>query len=41
MEYRAAKEILSLVFLYFFAFFSVSFFRHEEDDVKVMTDCVR
>jgi hypothetical protein len=34
VEYRAAKEVWSLVF-------SLSFFRREEDDKKAMTDCAR
>jgi hypothetical protein len=45
VEHRTTKEILSLVFPFVFAFsfsnsLSLSFFRHEEEDGKVMTDCV-
>jgi hypothetical protein len=41
MEHRTTKKILSLVFSFIFALFSLSFFKREEEDGKAMTDCVR
>jgi hypothetical protein len=42
MEYGAAKEGLYIVFpLLFFAFLSLCFFRHEEDDGKATTNFAR
>jgi hypothetical protein len=41
-KYRAAKEVLSLVFSFFiFAFFSFPFFRHEEDSRNAIANSVR
>jgi hypothetical protein len=41
MEHRTTKKILSLVFSFIFALFSLPFFKREEEDGKAMTDCVR
>jgi hypothetical protein len=43
MEYREAKEVLplSFSFLLLHPFFSLSFFRHEQHNGKVMTGYVR
>jgi hypothetical protein len=43
VEYRVAKEVLSLVFSLLFPFFlfSLSFFRCKEEDGKAMTDYAR